>query len=104
LDNAAKRKGPNACVQGFCADQLKYTLPQVKRYLQEINSKYSVANKIVALVHDEIVYELEETMAYEVGEHLRNMMQDIQGEMLYRYFKCETGGFSSLTIANCWKK
>jgi len=104
LDNAAKRKGPNACVQGFCADQLKYTLPQVKRYLQEINNKYSVANKIVALVHDEIVYELEETMTYEVGEHLRNMMQDIQGEMLYRYFKCETGGFSSLTIANCWKK
>lgn len=53
---------------------------------------------------DEIVYELYKPMAEEVGNKLKDIMQDIQGDMLYKYFGCETGGFSSLTIAPCWKK
>lgn len=53
---------------------------------------------------DEIVYELHQDSAEEVGNKLKDIMQDIQGDMLYKYFGCETGGFSSLTIAPCWKK
>lgn len=53
---------------------------------------------------DEIVYELYKPMAEEVGNKLKDMMENIQGDMLKRYFGCETGGFSSLTIADCWKK
>jgi hypothetical protein len=38
-------------LQGFCADQLKVTLPVIKTYLEDINSRYNVRNNIVALVH-----------------------------------------------------
>ena len=103
-DASAQRKGPNALVQGFCADQLKVTLPYVRNYLEEVNNKYKIRNNIVALIHDEIVYELHKDSAEEVGNKLRDMMENIQGDMLKQYFDCETGGFSSLTIAPCWKK
>lgn len=103
-DNSAQRKGPNGYVQGFCADQLKVTLPVVRSYLECFNAKYNVRNNIVALIHDEIVYELHQDSAEEVGNKLKDLMQQVQGDMLYKYFGCETGGFSSLTIAPCWKK
>lgn len=103
-DASAQRKGPNGYVQGFCADQLKVTLPVIKTYLEDINNRYKVRNNIVALVHDEIVYELYKPMAEEVGNKLKELMEKVQGDMLYKYFSCETGGFSSLTIASCWKK
>lgn len=103
-DASAQRKGPNGYVQGFCADQLKVTLPVIKTYLEDINNRYKVRNNIVALVHDEIVYELYKPMAEEVGNKLKELMERVQGDMLYKYFGCETGGFSSLTIASCWKK
>ncbi len=80
------------------------TLPVVRNYLEEVNNKYNVRNSIVALVHDEIVYEIEETMSLEIGNKLKDIMETIQGNMLKQYFDCETGGFSSLTIAPCWKK
>lgn len=91
-------------LQGFCADQLKVTLPYVRSYLEEVNNKYKIRNNIVALIHDEIVYELHKDSAEEVGEKLRSIMETVQGNMLKQYFDCETGGFSSLTIADCWKK
>jgi len=50
-DASAQRKGPNGYVQGFCADQLKVTLPYVRKYLEEVNNRYKVRNCIVALVH-----------------------------------------------------
>ena len=43
-------------------------------------------------------------MAEEVGNKLKELMEKVQGDMLYKYFGCENGGFSSLTIAPCWKK
>jgi DNA polymerase I-like protein with 3'-5' exonuclease and polymerase domains len=48
---AAGRKSPNSMIQGLCADQLKMTLPIVRNYLEDINSRYKVRNNIVALVH-----------------------------------------------------
>ncbi len=91
-------------MQGICADQLKMTLPIVRVYLEELNTKYKVRNNVVATIHDEIVYELYKPMAEEVGNKLKELMEKVQGDMLYKYFGCETGGFSSLTIAPCWKK
>ena len=79
-------------------------MPVVRSYLECFNAKYNVRNNIVALIHDEIVYELHQDSAEEVGNKLKDLMQQVQGDMLYKYFGCETGGFSSLTIAPCWKK
>ena len=91
-------------LQGICADQLKMTIPIVRKYLEDFNTRYKVRNNILATIHDEIVYELHQDSAEEVGNELKLLMEKVQGDMLYKYFGCETGGFSSLTIAPCWKK
>ena len=50
-NNSSERKAGNGGVQGLCADQLKMTLPPVRKYLEEINDRYNIRNSIVALVH-----------------------------------------------------
>lgn len=49
--NSSERKAGNGAVQGLCADQLKITLPVVRNYLKDFNTKYKVRNSILALVH-----------------------------------------------------
>jgi DNA polymerase I-like protein with 3'-5' exonuclease and polymerase domains len=80
------------------------TLPVVRKYLEEFNFKYKVRNNILATIHDEIVYELHKESIDETSNKLKEIMENIQGDMLKLYFDCETGGFASLTIADCWKK
>lgn len=51
IDGSSGRKSSNSLIQGLCADQLKMTLPIVRNYLEDVNSRYNVRNNIVALVH-----------------------------------------------------
>lgn len=72
---AAERMAVNAPFQGTSADIVKIAMVRIYRYLEENN----LLNKaeLILQVHDELVYEIEESMVQKVVPGIRSIMESI---------------------------
>lgn len=70
---AAERTAINAPLQGSAADIIKLAMIRIDRWLRE----EKVDAKMIMQVHDELVFEVEETKAQAISEEIRRYMSEI---------------------------
>ncbi len=95
---AIKREGTNAVIQGTSADITKVALAQF--FLSSVQDSTKTYPRIVAVVHDEIVVEVEESKASLWAEILADSMQMATDTFLTRVKVPR----SKVTISDHWSK
>ena len=75
IKNMAERTATNAPIQGTAADVIKLAI----RYADEDLKKNGLKDKVhlVLQVHDELVYEIEESVLEKAGEIIKNAMEGV---------------------------
>lgn len=83
LKSLAERTATNAPLQGTAADIIKLAI----RFAHEDLEKAGLADKVhlVLQVHDELVYETEDSVLAQAGEIIKNAMQDVLLRSYIRY-------------------
>ena len=86
LKNMAERTATNAPVQGTAADIIKLAI----RYTNEDLEKAGLLSKVhlVLQIHDELVYEVDESVLVEADKIITNAMQDVLSRS-YLHFKTD---------------
>ncbi len=72
---AAERMAVNAPMQGTQADLIKLAMGKIEAYLQEKNLTDDV--RLILQVHDELVYEVREKIAKQIGAEIRMLMEGV---------------------------
>ncbi|MFA6534529.1 MAG: DNA polymerase I, partial [Patescibacteria group bacterium] len=73
--NAAERMAVNAPIQGTAADLIKLAMIEVDR---KISERWSPADvRMVLQVHDELVFEVKEKLVEEVGQLVKETMENV---------------------------
>ncbi len=72
---SAERMAVNAPIQGTEADIIKLAMIEIDRFLSHKNLKKDV--KLLLQVHDELVYEIKESIVDSVSPEIKSMMQDV---------------------------
>jgi DNA polymerase-1 len=86
LKNMAERTATNAPVQGTAADIIKLAI----RYAEEDLEKAGLLEKVhlVLQIHDELVYEIDESVLKEADKIIKDAMQDVL-EKSYLHYKTD---------------
>ena len=74
----AERMAINAPIQGTEADLVKIAMKKIDEYIQSENNSEDI--HLVLQVHDELVYEVKDSLVNETAKHLKKIMETILPE------------------------
>lgn len=77
LKNAGERMAINMPVQGTAADLMKMAMIEVSRKLKVESKKFGQNVRLILQVHDELVLEVKKGLEVEVGELVKNAMENV---------------------------
>ena len=77
LRAAAERMAVNHPIQGTAADLMKMAMIEVHKQLTINNKELAKETRMILQVHDELVLEVKESLAEEVGELVRKTMESV---------------------------
>ncbi|OGI68113.1 hypothetical protein A2738_02935 [Candidatus Nomurabacteria bacterium RIFCSPHIGHO2_01_FULL_42_15] len=83
LKNMAERTATNAPIQGTAADIIKLAIRYVEEDLREAGLEGKV--HLILQIHDELVYEIEESVLTKAGEIIKNAMRNVLARSYLRY-------------------
>ncbi|WP_188108691.1 DNA polymerase I [Sulfurovum sp. bin170] len=87
---AFMRESVNTVFQGSAADLIKLSMIEIERYMIE----EQVDGAMLLQIHDELIFEIEESVVNEVADRLKFIMENIM--------KLDTPLVCSVTIGNSW--
>lgn len=79
----AERTATNAPIQGTAADIIKLAIRYVEEDLREAGLEGKV--HLILQIHDELVYEIEESVLTKAGEIIKNAMRNVLARSYLRY-------------------
>lgn len=75
---AAERQAINAPIQGTEADVVKLAMIRTEEFI--VKKKWQDKVKLILQIHDELVYEVEESCAKEAGKEIKKIMEGVLSE------------------------
>lgn len=87
---AFMRESVNAVFQGSAADLIKLSMLEIESYIKEEN----IDGEMLLQIHDELIFEIKEDIVKDVGEKLKQIMQNIM--------KLEVPLECSVSVGDSW--
>ncbi len=77
MRNAAERMAINHPIQGTAADLMKLAMIEVRKQLMASAKEIAANTKMILQVHDELVFEVKESMAEEMSKLVQKVMEEV---------------------------